>query len=122
MTIYDPYVMKDIIKLSVKILQANFYYDEENIGRFLDIITAEIAKGLVYFEQNGEQEILDELKRDKIARIHFTCYFTSANLRHVFLDKLHFTEQELVAFDNILPKYNGGELYEVRPRFERKNH
>jgi hypothetical protein len=112
MTIFDPTVMKKILEVTCSILERNFYYDSEALKRFLDLFTEDTLDELESFEAFAEPHILYELHNSYKARLYFTCYFTSAQLRYIFLDKLHFTEQELKAFETFLPKYQGDKTNE----------
>jgi hypothetical protein len=107
MTIFDAVVLKEIIKVSCHILRENFFYDDENLGIFINTFTDEIGRELDFFASNADSLIVNRLHRDRLARLHFTCYFASAHLREIFIEKMHFSEQELVAFEGILPKYTG---------------
>ena len=123
MAIFEPLVMKEILKVTCSILQRNFFYEEESLKNFLDIFTYDISNELLFFEANVEQRILDELNSDKLARLHFTCYFVSAHLREIFIHKLHFTEQEIYAFESLLPKYTGDKKRnETEPKYTRTHH
>jgi hypothetical protein len=106
-TFFDPEVMKQILTVTCDILQKNFFYEEESLKRFLDLMTDVLGDELDFFYYQAEPAILDELLSDRQARLYFTCYFVSAQLREVFIHDLHFTEQELYAFESILPKYTG---------------
>ncbi len=116
--------MKQILEVTCSILERNFYYSNESIKRFLDLFTEDTLDELENFEAFAEQRILDELHNSYKARLYFTCYFTSAQLRYIFLNELHFTEQELKAFENFLPKYQGDKTNEKQqqPKHERANH
>ena len=107
MAIFDAEVMKQILKVTCSILERNFFYDSDNIKRFLDLFTEDTLVELESFEAFAEPQIIEELHSNYKARLYFTCYFVSAQLRFIFLNELHFTEQELKAFENFLPKYTG---------------
>jgi hypothetical protein len=79
----------------------------ERIAWFIQTLTDEMANDIDGFEKHADKEILDELRHDSLARLHFTCYFTSVHIRKLLLEGLHFSEQELQAFESILPKYIG---------------
>lgn len=117
MAIYEPFIMKEILKVTCVILRNNFCYDDENLSMFIDIFTDDIAKDLSSFELFAEKSVIDELHRNTKARLYFTCYFVSLSIRDLFINKMHFTEQELVAFESILPKYTGDKPYETRPKY-----
>jgi hypothetical protein len=112
MPIFDPQLMKAIIKITCSVLRDNFFYSDESIASFINTFTDDMANALDEFEAFAEESIINELHRDRLARFHFTCYFTSVNLRFIFINKMHFTEQELQAFENLLPKYIGEKRYE----------
>ena len=119
MAIFDRLTMKEILQVTCAILHKNFFYDEECLARFLDDFTDDICEELDLFEIHAARNIINELRFDQLARVHFTCYFVSAHLRHTFIHKLHFTDQELHAFESILPKYTGENRYENPKRCTR---
>jgi len=121
MVIYDQKTLKDITMVAVSILKRNFFYEDDIIARFINDYTNMIGDELNYFTLHADTDILDELLNVKIARIHFTCYLASVNLRHIFISKLNFSDQELFAFESILPKYIGAKPYETESRYKREN-
>jgi hypothetical protein len=120
MAIFDSTVVKQILLVTCSILEKNFFYSKEAIQDFLDVFTEELGDELENFEMFAEPDILDTLHRGGKPRLYFTCYFTSAQLRYIFLNHLHFTEQELHAFENILPKYTGETRYEKQQQPQHK--
>ena len=102
----DRNVVEEIFVITCAILKKHFFYDEESISRFLHVFTDSIEYELICFENWANKEIQIQLKYDRKARFYFTNYFVSANLRHVMIKHLHFSESELEAFDNVLPKYS----------------
>lgn len=121
MSIIDAALIKSIVKITCSILHCNFYYSIEKIGWFIERITDDMANNINDFELNGDKEIIAQLRRDSITRLYFTSYFTSVHIRQTLLDGLHFTEQELQAFESILPKYIGEPHYERESRYTRAN-
>lgn len=107
MAIFEPIVMKEILGVTCSILKKNFFYEDETLGEFLTDFIDIASDELLLFEASANQEILDTLNDDYRKRLHFTCYFVSAHLREVFIHRLHFTEQEIYAFESLLPKYTG---------------
>jgi hypothetical protein len=110
--IFDRTITRQILGLTCDILREKFFYDNDALKNFLHIITGVLGEELEFFEENAREDVLDELYRDKVVRLYFTCYFVSAHLREVFIHDLHFTEQELKAFEAFLPKYTGEANYE----------
>lgn len=107
MVLLEKDILKGILQITCNILKNNFFYDDFSLKRFLDIFQEVMTEEYTAFEQCTEQEFLDELKNDKTTRLYFTSYFTSANLHDILVHDLHFTEQELDCFENMLPKYSG---------------
>lgn len=99
-------ILQDIMMVTCSILQNNFFYDQDSLARFIDIFTDELEFEYACFQDEANHEMKLRLKHDKKARNSFTTYFVSAHLRDILIDYLHFTEMELEAFDNILPKYS----------------
>jgi hypothetical protein len=113
--------MKELLHVTCTILKDNFYYDNDALDRFLYTFKEHMTVELIEFGLNTEREVLAELHHSYRARWHFTCYFISAHMREIFLHTMHFSEQELFAFDNILPKYLGAKQDEIQPNYEREN-
>jgi len=107
MAIFDTEIMKQILMVTCSILERNFFYDKNSLQRFLDLFTEDTLVEIDNFVAFAEPHILEELHHRYKARLYFTCYFVSAQLRFIFLNELHFTEQEIKAFENFLPKYTG---------------
>ena len=118
-TIIEKKIMKDILKETCSILRRNFFYEDERLVMFLNTFTDEIQAGLELFKGLAESRVIDELHNNKIARIYFTCYFISIHLRDFFIYKFHFTEQELYAFDSLLPTFTGEVTHEEQQRCSR---
>lgn len=102
----DRDVLEEILCITCSILKKHFFYDQESVTRFLHMFTNAVEYELDCFENWANQEIQIQLKYDRKARFYFTNYFVSANLRNVMIRCLHFSESELEAFDNVLPKYS----------------
>lgn len=111
-------VLRDILTVTCSILQNNFFYDEDSLGRFLDIFTNEMEYDFACFNEKADDDFRLRLKYDRKARALFTTYFTSMNLRETLIDFFYFSEMELEAFDNLLPKYSGV-ADDTEPRNER---
>jgi len=102
----DRDILEEILYYTCTILKKHFFYDEESVMRFLHRFTDTIESELIRFGNWANQEIQIQLKYDRSARFYFTSYFVSVNLRNVMVEHLHFSESELEAFDNVLPKYS----------------
>jgi hypothetical protein len=112
MLIFDRKITGQILSLTCSILRENFMYDDEFLKEFLDDFKDYLGEELDIFEEYAEPRILLSLKYDGKARAYFTCYFVSAHLREMLINRLHFSEQELQAFESILPKYTGEQYHE----------
>lgn len=120
--IYNLELKKKIIQITCDILKKHFFYCDDSLCRFLNGFHDCFSEELAYFEDNADLDTLEELEFDPMARLHFTCYFTSCNLRHALINEMHFTNQELYAFESILPKYTGEmRRYENKSEHTRKN-
>ena len=102
----DRVVLEEILLVTCSILKKYFFYDEESIARFLQVFTMVVECELDCFDHWASEEVRIQLQFDRKARFYFTNYFVSANLRNVMIHYLHFTESELQAFENVLPKYS----------------
>lgn len=122
MAILDEDITKKILQVTCSILERNFFYDGDSIKQFLDYFTDDMVEELDYFVQFAEPQILQELETSYKSRLYFTCYFVSAQLRYIFLNKLHFTEEELHAFENFLPRYTGENNEKHRPSKHARTH
>ena len=107
MAIFDAVIMKQILQVTCMILERYFFYDSDSVKRFLDEFTDDTIVELDNFGMFAEPHVLEELHNSDKARLYFTCYFVSAQLRFILINKLHFTEAELRAFENFLPEYTG---------------
>jgi hypothetical protein len=102
----DRQIFKEILLITCAIFKNNFFYDKESIERFLKIFT-EIIKGeCEIFDRFADENIRLRLKYDHDARKEFTAYFVSIHLREIMIEHLNFSEMELQAFENVLPKYS----------------
>lgn len=122
MAIFEPTVTKEILGVTCNILRKNFYYDDSDMVRFVRIFTERISRELSNFEVLGSPAVIRELRSDSVARLYFTCYFVSAHLRDIFIHDMHFSEQELSAFDSILPKYAGENHFENKQGYKRAHY
>lgn len=107
MRILDFSATKTILEVTCDILEKKFFYDKDALSRFLNVFSDEVSEEIEVFLDNAYPETLDELERSYRSRLYFTIYFVSANLRQILLYHLHFTEQEISAFENFLPSYTG---------------
>lgn len=114
-------ILKEILYTACLILKKHFFYDEESITHFLDDFTNEMIFGYGCFDEKADEETRLRLKYDRKARALFTNYFASANLHDILINYLHFSEQELEAFENILPRY-AGVTDDVKPSNKRAYH
>lgn len=122
MTIFDTTTMKEILQLTSAVLRNNFFYEDESLSHFLNHFTMHIEQQLTEFETYSDEWILNELHGDSMVRYYFTCYFVSAHLRKYFIGEMNFSEQELYAFESVLPKYTGEKSYENKPKRKRTNY
>ncbi|HSX39114.1 MAG TPA: hypothetical protein VLI92_00800 [Candidatus Saccharimonadales bacterium] len=118
MAIFEPAVMKQILGVTCSILKKNFYYEDESLSFFLNEFTANLGQELTDFEMFANESVVADLHNDKMARFYFTCYFVSAHLREFFIHRLHFSEQELNAFESVLPKYTGERYEKQQPKHQ----
>ena len=118
MYIIDFAATKMILQVTCDILEKKFFYDSDALSRFLDTFSFVMGEETEAFIQYTEPEILDEICSSRKTRMYFTIYFVSANLRHILLHDLHFTEQEIIAFENFLPKYTGERHGKQQPKYE----
>ena len=88
-------------------MQETFFYDPESISRFLDIFGDVMTNEIIEFENWANDDFLDNLNSDFQAKMLFTCYFVSVNLRQIFIKHLFFNDTELQIFDDYVTKYSG---------------
>jgi hypothetical protein len=119
--VLDREILHNIISVSCSILQNNFYYSEEVLSRFVDTLGDILGDEMEALDEWLDQDFKMSMKYDILARKEFTCYFVSSHLHDVMVYDLHFSEQELDAFENILPKYTGV-ADDTRPRSERASY
>jgi hypothetical protein len=99
----DLTIMRKILELTCEILEHHFYYEKETICRFLDAMENRVLQEVKDINDWISNEEVKELIEDKTSRMYFTCYFISANLRDTLVKDLHFSSQELHAFEAFLP-------------------
>jgi hypothetical protein len=116
--VLDRQILQNIITVSCSILQNNFYYSEDVLIRFVDTLSDVLADEMEALDSWIDLDFKMSMKYDVLARKEFTCYFVSSNLHDVLVYDMHFSEQELDAFENILPKYTGV-TDDTKPRSER---
>jgi hypothetical protein len=102
----DRIALEEILLVTCCILEKHFYYDQACISRFLNIFSDVLKFEINFFDLQAEPELRYKLKHDKQACFYFTIYFVSAHMREILIDHLYFSELELIAFDNLLPKYS----------------
>lgn len=107
MVLLDRLIYKGILRITTRILQNNFFYDEGSLARFLQIFDATMKEEYLQFDLAADSKFKWQLKIDKYLRHDFTSWFVSYHLHDILVDDLFFTEEELDAFENILPKYQG---------------
>lgn len=100
--LFEPIVLKEILRATCVILLKNFFYDESQVHQFLDDFKIAMTKDLALFEMMADPEVVQELEDSRVLRAYFTTYFVSRHIRELFINKFHFTEQELEAFENVL--------------------
>jgi hypothetical protein len=122
MYILDFQATKTILQVTCNILEKNFFYDTDAIGRFLNIFSREVGEELERFMEHAYVETLDEISSSRKTRQYFTIYFVSANLRYILTNHLHFTEQEIYAFENFLPQYTGERHGKQQPKYQRTDY
>ena len=103
----DKRIFTGIFELTTNILKNHFFYDTESIRSFQDEYTMKIANEYCLFEQQTDEDFIRRLKSDLMGRKYFTSYFMSYHLHDILVENLHFTEQELDLFENLLPKIVG---------------
>jgi hypothetical protein len=114
-------ILRDILTVTCSILKNHFFYDTDSLKQFLEVFTNEMEYGCGRFGDQADEDILLRLKYDRKARALFTTYFASANLREILIDFFYFSEMELEAFDNLLPKYSGV-ADDIEPRNQRAHY
>lgn len=102
----DRRIFKEILLITCAIFENNFFYDKASIERFLKIFTKVIKKECEIFDECMDENLRLRLKYDYDACKEFTAYFVSVHLREIMIEHLNFSEMELQAFENVLPKYS----------------
>jgi hypothetical protein len=105
--VLDREILHNIMTVTCSILQNNFYYCEDVLIRFVETFADVLEDEMEALDEWIDRDFKMTMKYDGLARKEFTCYFVSAHLHDVLVYDLHFTDQELDAFENILPKYTG---------------
>jgi hypothetical protein len=105
--VLDENVVKGILRITCSILRDNFFYSEEALGRFLDIFADLVSEEVEYCACYMDEGYQLRLKYDKQERKEFTCYFITCQVHDILVDFLYFSDLELDAFQDFLPRYTG---------------
>ena len=119
--IMDRQTLKEILQVTCGVLHTNFFYEKERVIEFLDNFTETLKLEIILFTETVEPEIINDLLTYRAARFYFTCHFVSTHLRKTFIERLHFSEQELYAFENVVSKYTGDKPNE-KPTEHKRTH
>jgi sulfatase maturation enzyme AslB (radical SAM superfamily) len=118
----DEGLLEGITRVTCSILQNSFFYSTEAIKRFLDAYFDRFLAEYIKFEETVDDDTCKNLLEDKLSRKHFTSYFASYQLHETLTLDCHFDEFELRLFENLLPRYTGGNDNEFKPKKQGKNH
>jgi hypothetical protein len=119
--IIDKTALKQILEVTCSILINKFFYEPETVIEDLNYLGDYLSEELEIFQAVADEDFILELENDKVVRLYFTCYFISTHLREFLIGELHFSEQELKAFENFLPKIgeSRNEKHQPQPKHER---
>ena len=107
MRLLDSQIYKGILNITAKILRDYFFYDGDALSKFIDLFTEKMRTEYLRLEKTAPHSMICFLKHDPRGRKYFTSYFVSYHLHDVLVDDFHFENEELMMFDNILPKFVG---------------
>lgn len=107
MFLLDALAKRQMFQMAADILEQIFFYEEDEIDKFLEIITIKLNHEYAHLIQYADDETLLYLKHDLMGRAKFTRYLVSFYLFDTLVHDFFFNEKELQIFDNLLPKLNG---------------
>lgn len=107
MLLLDKHIFKGILHITCEILQKHFFYSADCLGRFISYFTKTVGINYTEFTHNTPYCVLNELAYNPVSREEFSLHFLSHHLREIMIDFLFFSEEELILFENFLPKFEG---------------
>ena len=107
MCLLDKEIFSEILKITCCILKHNFFYDDYCLRRFINKFMRVMEVEYSLFIHAADLELKTFLKYNDKARGSFTGDFLSYHLHFILVDYMHFSDQELNQFDNILSKIVG---------------
>lgn len=121
MFLMDRETLVGILNITRSILLDYFYYSPESLAGFFQYFQDFMVKEYLDFYEEAEHSYKMELKYDWQARKELTNYLSSFGLHRSLVDVLHFTDEELYAFENLIPKCTGVQ-YDFKQSIERAYH
>jgi hypothetical protein len=101
----DRNMTSSIAKIASNILSRHFNYDKDSLDNFHQMFASNINFEHAILQENADREFKHIIWGDKIKRLEFTAHFVGYHLCMTLHEQLHFTENELSCFENILVKY-----------------
>lgn len=121
MFLMDKETMVGLLNICQSILLDYFYYAEECLEPFFKYFQEYMIDEYVTFYDGADYSTKMELKYDWQSRRNFTAYLMSKGIHRSLVDILHFSDEELNAFENLIPKYTGVH-HDFKQSIERANH
>jgi hypothetical protein len=122
MILLDEFVFKEILRMTIEIMQKKFYYSQASIERFVDRFVFVITNEYCAFEENTDCYIKTAIRSNKLNRRAFTSDFVSYHLYDILVDDMHFSEQEIDLFLDMLPQPLGVKNTYAKQNYKRTKH
>lgn len=114
-------LLEQIIRITCSILQKNFFYDNDDIRRFLDYYQDRLAWEYQKLDDVADADFRADME-DYDTKRYFTSYFASYHLHDTLVEDCYFSPEELDLFENILPKYTGEKEHGHKSESKRTYH
>jgi hypothetical protein len=107
MFLMDRETLVGILNITQSILLDYFYYSPESLLRFFKYFQDFMVDEYLRFYEQADEGYKIELKYDWQSRRELTSCLASYGLHRSLVDMLYFSELELHAFENLIPKCTG---------------
>lgn len=121
MFLMDKPTMTTILTITQTILLDYFFYSPECLDPFLKYFSDFTVSEYINVYNDSDYSFKMEIKYDWEARKEFTSYLMSHGIHRSLVDILHFTDEELKAFENLIPKCTGVH-HDFKQIIERAHH
>lgn len=101
----DQKMANSMMKIASNILAEHFNYDRDSLEIFCQSFASSVNYEHAVLQTTADDEFKHIIWGDKLKRLEFTAHFVGYHLCLTLYEKLHFTDNEIDCFENILVKY-----------------